>query len=383
MHVGDSKKALLALLATVLIVAACSPGVTATPLPRPTPPPVEAGSCKGTTARTVWLEVQSPGPGAAGDASSFVSETTPRILEAIGLEVVGEQDDSDAHLTITLAQEALGADYLIGEYCYSGARARGELTFAVAGCEPLRMSLETEYPPPQVIHSCAAEADYAPFGRASPPALLSGLSEVWGMPVLTRALEDENKWVRYGAVQALAGLGPGEGVVVLLVRAMTDDDEDVRDAADEALVNMWADAIPQLVAALGEEDSAVAAAAVEALGRMGAESVPALVDALANEDEAMRKGAARALAEIGAEAVDAVPALVEALADEDDEVRIAAAIALGEIGPGASDAVPALIDVVDEMGVAAPLARSALEAITGQDFAFDAEAWQEWWEGQQ
>jgi hypothetical protein len=383
MHVGDSKKALLALLATVLILAACSPGATATPPPKPTPPPVQAGSCKGTTAHTVWLEVQSPGPGAAGDASSFVSETTPRILEAIGLDVVGEGDDSDAHLTITLAQEALGADYLIGEYCYSGARAWGVLRFAAAACEPVSIALESVYPPPRVIDGCADEAEYAPFGRASPPALLSGLSELWGMPVLTQAVKDENKWVRYGAVQALAELGPGDGVVVLLVRAMTDEDEDVSDAADEALLSMWVDAIPQLVAAMSEEDPAVAAAAVEALGGMGAVSVPALVDALSNEDEAVRKGAARALAEIGAEAVDAVPALVETLADEDDDVRIAAAIALGEIGPGASDAVPALIHVVDEMGMAAPLARSALEAITGQDFAFDAEAWQEWWEEQE
>ena len=64
--------------------------------------------------------------------------------------------------------------------------------------------------------------------------------------------------------------------------------------------------------------------------------------------------------------------------------RKRAAVSLGCMGPDATDAVPALIEAIETSGGSVdPAAASALEAITGQDFGGDAEAWRLWWEEQQ
>jgi len=101
----------------------------------------------------------------------------------------------------------------------------------------------------------------------------------------------------------------------------------------------------------------------------------ALIQALA--DPAMRNAAHAMLVDIGAEVV---PLLIHALGDENWEIREAAALALWELGPEAEQAIPALIQAVVDGREEASTAVLALEAITGQDFGFDAEAWQEWWE---
>ena len=60
--------------------------------------------------------------------------------------------------------------------------------------------------------------------------------------------------------------------------------------------------------------------------------IPALIRALEDEDPDVRSAAVVALGEIGPGAADAVPALLLALEDEDPGVRSAAANALEQIG---------------------------------------------------
>lgn len=105
---------------------------------------------------------------------------------------------------------------------------------------------------------------------------------------------------------------------------------------------------------------------------------PALIQALA--DSGMRDAAHAKLVDIGAEVV---PLLIHALGDENWEIREGAALALWELGPEAEQAIPALLQAVVDGREEASTAVLALEAITGQDFGFEAEAWQEWWESQQ
>ncbi|HOU14121.1 MAG TPA: HEAT repeat domain-containing protein [Anaerolineae bacterium] len=156
--------------------------------------------------------------------------------------------------------------------------------------------------------------------------------------------------------------------------------------------------------------------AARTLGRIGPAAIPELIPILKEaENEEVRGAAAHALGEMGAEAIPAVPALVEALEDEESLVRLITAEALGKIGPGAVEAVPALLKVVaedrgadlyavyalanigpepnevvpvliqrlrdDDVGsYLGEAIRSTLEKITGHDFRYDADAWQQWWE---
>jgi WD40 repeat protein len=144
-------------------------------------------------------------------------------------------------------------------------------------------------------------------------------------------------------------------------------------------------AIPALIPILKEaENEEVRGAAAYALGEMGVKAipaVPALVDALEDEESLVRTITADALGKMGPGAVEAVPALVKAMTvGTGGDFR--AAYALGAIGSGAMEAVPALIETLGRhlshsMDVAV---QYALIHITGQDFRYDADAWQQWWE---
>lgn len=59
--------------------------------------------------------------------------------------------------------------------------------------------------------------------------------------------------------------------------------------------------------------------------------------------------------------------------------------ALGELGADAVEAVPDLIQAFRgaSWGSEQDAETEALVAITGQDFGRDADAWQQWWEGQE
>lgn len=174
----------------------------------------------------------------------------------------------------------------------------------------------------------------------------------------------------------------------VLVVAIRDENDSVRDAAAEAFGNIAAQAeefVPVLVQALETGDAHVRAPAARALGNIGPgaeEAVPTLIQALKDEDLRTRYTAAEALGNIGARTDQVVPALIQTLND-DWRVRQAAVKALGNIGPDGAEAVPALIQALadansyDRWDVV-----EALRAITGQDLGDDVVAWQAWWEAQ-
>ena len=72
-----------------------------------------------------------------------------------------------------------------------------------------------------------------------------------------------------------------------------------------------------------------------------ASSVPNLINALSDNDEDVRIAAAEALGKIGPEAKGAVPALIIVLGDSDHVMRNRTVEALGKIGPEAKEAIPA------------------------------------------
>ncbi|HOU12754.1 MAG TPA: HEAT repeat domain-containing protein [Anaerolineae bacterium] len=143
------------------------------------------------------------------------------------------------------------------------------------------------------------------------------------------------------------------------------------------------EAIPALIPILKEEENEeVRGAAAYALGEMRAAAtltVPALIQALEDEEDIVRTITAEALGKIGPGAVEAVPALTKTMM-EGAGGHFFAVYALGKIGPGAMKAVPALIEMLEhhlsqDMDAAVYY---ALVQITGQDFRYDADAWQQW-----
>lgn len=90
------------------------------------------------------------------------------------------------------------------------------------------------------------------------------------------------------------------------------------------------EAVPALLKALRDDDAQVRWRAEFALGRTGAEGVPKLIDALRGPD---RWAAAYVLGPLGRHARPALPALLEAARDPDPFVRVWAVNAIREIDP--------------------------------------------------
>jgi HEAT repeat protein len=196
-----------------------------------------------------------------------------------------------------------------------------------------------------------------------------------GIPVLTKALQDENVRVRECAVLALAYMGPIAAEAVPAIFEASKN-EDIDDIAIAALEHFGQAAIPGLQAelrgkdvesraravlvigrvlkrigsadettlralagSLRDENDVVQIWAAAVLARVGKSAMPVLCEALRAEEESVRMAAVSGLQEIGR---PAVPALIEALNEKEPRVRGAAAWALGWIGPEAAEAKAAL-----------------------------------------
>jgi HEAT repeats/HEAT repeat len=82
------------------------------------------------------------------------------------------------------------------------------------------------------------------------------------------------------------------------------------------------------------------------LVKCNSKAVPELIKAIANQDKDVRIIAIAALGSIGSDASPAIPALIKAFQDSDVDVRIAAADALGDISSHAQSAYPLLMKTV-------------------------------------
>jgi HEAT repeat protein len=168
------------------------------------------------------------------------------------------------------------------------------------------------------------------------------------------------------AAAALALLGPHTAYAVpadeltfegktlsAWVSQLSDKDAKARLAAANA-IGEWGDrakpAIPVLVAALKDTNEDVRNAAVNSLAAAGPDAVGPLIQAFRNRDAEVRRLAAVALGNQGPlkgpEAKDAVRDLTILLKDKDPGVRRAAVVALGASQPKDEAAASALIDLL-------------------------------------
>ena len=105
--------------------------------------------------------------------------------------------------------------------------------------------------------------------------------------------------------------------------------------------------------------------AIRTLGKIGRDSkpaVPMLIDALKDDDELVREHAAEALGDIGSP--EAIPHLTRALEDEAGRVRRDAVSSLGRFGPAAKAALPKAEKLLqDSEPLVREAARAALRRI--------------------
>ena len=151
------------------------------------------------------------------------------------------------------------------------------------------------------------------------------------MPLLVKALNDENASVRRGAAKALGKIG--DPVAVPVLREALQDRSVVQEAAI-ALTQIDApEALQILISALSDTDSTVRDHASDALADMNPppkDAAPALIAVLNDTEPWVSRHAARALGKIGDPA--AVPMLRKNLTHRNPRIREAAIGLLKEIG---------------------------------------------------
>src|SRR5262245_27068730 len=135
------------------------------------------------------------------------------------------------------------------------------------------------------------------------------------------------------------------------LKLLGSEEEPAQQEAVEALSRLGQTAVAELIKALKDDDWQVRNQAAVALGAIGPEAkaaVPALIDVLQEEDKYFRSHGAVALGKIGREARAAVPALIKALKDKEEDVRREAAAALGRMGSEAREAVADLVELLKD-----------------------------------
>lgn len=181
------------------------------------------------------------------------------------------------------------------------------------------------------------------------------------VPVLIRALADEEMGTRWNAALVLGEIGDAAATSALIERVQEDAHPRVRRRAMTALAQLGADAaVPALVARLASEDRLERRDAARALGKLGdREAVAPLIDALEDDEGFVRRDAARALGQLGDKG--AVPAL-ETLAQEPGRAyNPQRPLAEHEPSPAARAARFALGELGGESGLA------ALEKLLGSE----------------
>jgi HEAT repeat protein len=151
------------------------------------------------------------------------------------------------------------------------------------------------------------------------------------VPTLIQLLNDEIKYVRLAAAQAIGKIDETKSEVALPVLPV----------------------LPVLLVLLQDEDRDVRIGAVFGIGDFGKHAenaLPKLLEALNDPDQVVRALVCPVIGNVGIASENAINALIKVLFDEKAEnYRYRAANSLGEFGPRASSAVPALLETMKKL----------------------------------
>lgn len=169
----------------------------------------------------------------------------------------------------------------------------------------------------------------AEAAAASLPAL--GQKAFQPLSVLLSSAEVDKRW---WAVRSLAGFEQTDALINLLITALDDEFEEVRQCAALGLCHHpHPTAVPPLIRALSDPDAMTARIASNALTRIGPEAVPALASVLKDgRSDETKLAAIRALAEI--KDTRAIPVLMSALQTDSAVAQYWAELGLDALGLG-------------------------------------------------
>lgn len=166
--------------------------------------------------------------------------------------------------------------------------------------------------------------------------------------LLIAAVNDPEQGVREASIQALGSYG--QDVLPTLIEFLQHPDKYVRRNAVWAIGKFGPTAraaITALCISLKDADSRTAGGSAQALGNMGevaGPAVPALVEAMRGTNVVLCRLASKALSQIG---LPALEALMTNLRHHDPFVRAEAALAVGWMGPIAEEAVSEIVQLIE------------------------------------
>lgn len=205
--------------------------------------------------------------------------------------------------------------------------------FGFEGWEPIQALIDTLEDPEKRVRRSAAQA-----------LVELGVSDQTFLPMLIKASEDPDVFVRRYIYRLLGRLASATEVMPLLMKALREE-ESYETYASDALVEVGSIAVPSLIEALKDQDKKMrlkAAYTLNGIGMQAQEAVPALVQALQDSEFHVKRWASSALAKIG---IHAFPALIEALRTRDEELQEYITNIFGEMD---LEVVPFLIKALEK-----------------------------------
>lgn len=193
-------------------------------------------------------------------------------------------------------------------------------------------------------------------------AAAKAVKTIGGEPAVRQLLvllKDADAGVKAEVTNALKEIG-GEHIAVL-IPSMKDSDANVSAGASNALVAIGPKVIPQVQKAA--KDAPLRGPSISVLVKIGAPSVPAMVELLSEDDQDLRMAAADALGKIGSE--DATPALLESTRDIAAVRRVAISSLCAICDPRSTDLLVEVLRETRDDGEVRARAARALSVIGG------------------
>jgi beta-lactamase regulating signal transducer with metallopeptidase domain len=254
------------------------------------------------------------------------------------------------------------------------ARTRREaLRYGGKNFNQWRVELETELKPEIRVDGMYALAAFGANGYG-PEATRSILDMMRGYNLYR--LFDKDQQVIDAAMNALDKIG--DSAVPALLAGLQDDSRNVRRVAVQYFIRqgVGADAVPGLLKAAKDEDAKLRQAALDVLASVQSKPdscVPTLLELLDDDDVHVRLRALRNLQTMKSDEKNVLPALVRAIDDPHEAVQDRAIQIIGTYGPRAKSAVPTLIEklktgkhllhALDTLARIGPGARAAIPAL--------------------
>ncbi|MCE5208787.1 MAG: HEAT repeat domain-containing protein [Chloroflexi bacterium] len=302
-------------------------------------------------------------------------ETDPDLFIDMVKKIAKSSSKAD---TIPLLSQALESDLI--EFRVQACEALADYTGVKGAVSLLASSLDDQE---ASVRQAAAES-LVDLGNEAATTLPD---------LLRVAQIENDRDAHYAEIKAIASLSDKESTLPILETGLQSTNVEIRRSVCRELRGYAGvpGAVDLLILAMDDEEYWVRYDAVDSLYWYGEEALPALPKLLITMKESkanMRVISAAAIGAIGPEASAAIPVLIAMVQNQQDYEKSFAVKALGKIGPLARQAVPILINLLDPDTIVndydlRPNCIEALESITLQNYGSDVQKWQEWWQKSQ